>query len=265
VEDKTTSRNTKKNKSKTKLTFSSAGELLVTREDGKGGFVETKRLGHRGFRRYYKQQYSVPIGRASVLAAQKEHLLQMYRLSGIETSSEDMASTSAGTGSLPLPSRALTRRGLLIQRAVALSKEEKQLQRQLAHLAQCGGAKGNSGKGLAAQFTHRTDFADNAQNRAIVHHWGAGGGGSHYNMAASKSAQKGTKKGLLSRHSKQGAKLQAQRNMVRARDVAKGQMGVRNNASKGGGAAAAGGGSSSKKSKAGGGGGGKRSGGGGGD
>ena len=65
-----------------------------------------------------------------------------------------------------------------------------------------------------------------------VGNWGAGGGGSHYNMGAAKTTQKGTQKGLLSRHSKQGAMLQAQRNQSRARDAAKGQMGLRNNAQK---------------------------------
>jgi hypothetical protein len=96
-------------------------------------------------------------------------------------------------------------------------------------------------KALAGQFACKQDAADSAARRAIVHHWGAGGGGSHYNMAAAKSALKGTQKGLLSRHSKQGARLQAQRNQVRARDVAKGQMGVRNNAQKGGGGSGGGG------------------------
>jgi len=174
----------------------------------------------------------------------------LYRLNGIETSSEEVAAAAAESfegGGLPPNYRALTRRGLLIQRAT-LSKDERSLQRTMAHFAHAA-TKGNSGKGLSAQFTSRADFADNAAARAVVHHWGAGGGGSHYNMAASKSAQKGTQKGLLSRHSKQGARLQAQRNQSRARDVAKGQMGVRNNAAKGGGG-------SSKSKKGGGGGGG---------
>jgi len=45
-----------------------------------------------------------------------------------------------------------------------------------------------------------------------VHHWGAGGGGSHYHTAGSKQFQKGVRiKGVISRHSKQGAKMQAAR------------------------------------------------------
>ena len=123
-------------------------------------------------------------------------------------------------------------RAHLRARQVAAKSALTQLQRQLYHFAQM--AKGNS-KGLAGQFVFRPDAADNAARRASVHHWGAGGGGSHYNMAAAAGRSKGTSKGLLSRHSKQGARLQAARNMSRARDAAKGQMGVRNNAQKTGG------------------------------
>lgn len=190
----------------------SSGELLITR-DG-----VSRRIGHRDLRRYYKQNYSLPDQRVSVLAAQREHLLMLYKNAGIETSEVVMHSEGA-----------LTKRGMLIQRAVA-SKEERRLQHQMAYFASA--TKGNS-KGFAAQYVFKEDHADNAQNRAIVHHWGAGGGGSHYNMAAAKSAQKGKEKGLSSRHSKQGQRLQAKRNQQRAQDVAKGQMGVRNNAQKG--------------------------------
>lgn len=54
--------------------------------------------------------------------------------------------------------------------------------------------------------------ADNKATRAIVHHWGAGGGGSHYHMCGGKQFQKGNKvKGVVLRHSRQGAKMQAAR------------------------------------------------------
>ena len=67
-------------------------------------------------------------------------------------------------------------------------------------------------KALEAQFTTKAQFADNAARRAVVHHWGAGGGGSHYHTAGSKQFLKGVRiKGVVSRHSKQGAKMQAAR------------------------------------------------------
>ena len=45
-----------------------------------------------------------------------------------------------------------------------------------------------------------------------MHHWGAGGGGSHYHTAGSKQFLKGVRiRGVVSRHSKQGAKMQAAR------------------------------------------------------
>jgi hypothetical protein len=72
-------------------------------------------------------------------------------------------------------------------------------------------AKGNS-KAIASTYTYKADFADNKRMRSIVHHWGAGGGGSHYMMAGGKQFQKGNRvKGVVSRHSRQGAKLQANR------------------------------------------------------
>lgn len=76
------------------------------------------------------------------------------------------------------------------------------------HDALVGGMalKGGNCKALAAQFVHKKGHSDNAQNRAIVHHWGAGGGGSHYNMAGCKKVLRGQKApGLVSRHSKQAA------------------------------------------------------------
>ena len=77
-------------------------------------------------------------------------------------------------------------------------------------------AKAGASKALAAQYGTKAQFADNKARRAIVHHWGAGGGGSHYHTAiehhGSKQFQKGVRiKGVISRHSKQGAKMQAAR------------------------------------------------------
>lgn len=64
-----------------------------------------------------------------------------------------------------------------------------------------------------ARSVYKRKEADNAANRAIVHHWGAGGGGSHYHLCGGKQYNKGNKvKGVVLRHSAQGAKLQAARN-----------------------------------------------------
>lgn len=61
--------------------------------------------------------------------------------------------------------------------------------------------------------SRQLDKPDNKAMRAIVHHWGGGGGGSHYHLAGGKQYNKGNKvKGVVLRHSRQGAKLQAARN-----------------------------------------------------
>jgi len=69
-----------------------------------------------------------------------------------------------------------------------------------------GSKNGNSSKANASTFVHKKDAAHNKRMAANVHHWGAGGGGSHYMMAGSKSVLKGNKaKGVVSRHSRQAA------------------------------------------------------------
>jgi hypothetical protein len=83
-------------------------------------------------------------------------------------------------------------------------------------------SKGKS-KAIASQFVHKQDAADNAEKRAIVHHTG-----SHYHMAGSRQFQRGVRvKGVVSRHSKQGAKLQSARvaknNGFAAREDARGE------------------------------------------
>uniref|UniRef100_A0A7S3Q0E7 C2H2-type domain-containing protein n=1 Tax=Chaetoceros debilis TaxID=122233 RepID=A0A7S3Q0E7_9STRA len=66
-------------------------------------------------------------------------------------------------------------------------------------------AKGNS-KALASQYTYRIDPSDNARRRENTHHTG-----SHYHMQAARSMQFGRTKGMMARHSSQGARLQASR------------------------------------------------------
>ena len=73
-------------------------------------------------------------------------------------------------------------------------------------------ARGNS-KALASNYTFKKGTAWNKHRAATLHHWGAGGGGSHMMMCGSKQFQKGVRvNGVVLRHSKQGAKLQASRN-----------------------------------------------------
>lgn len=78
-------------------------------------------------------------------------------------------------------------------------------------------ANGNS-KALASQYTYRLDPADNLRRRANVHH-----AGSHYHMASASGRTKGTVTGMSSRHSSQGARLQASR--VQAKETARIQSG----------------------------------------
>jgi hypothetical protein len=97
-------------------------------------------------------------------------------------------------------------------------KMNKLLARSAAHAKKGGGAKA-----LPSQYVHKPQAADNAAKRAIVHHTG-----SHYVMAGSKQFQKGLRvKGVVSRHSVQGAKLQsarsAKRNAMGAREDARGE------------------------------------------
>lgn len=103
-------------------------------------------------------------------------------------------------------------------------------------------AKGNS-KALASQYTFRIDPADNARARANVHHAGRYASTlfyftvfypcsrsyltsyiiSHYHMQMSRSMQFGRTKGLMARHSAQGARLQASR--MAAKEMARMQQG----------------------------------------
>ena len=78
-------------------------------------------------------------------------------------------------------------------------------------------ANGNS-KALASQYTYRLDPADNPRRRANVHH-----AGSHYHMASASGRTKGTVAGMSSRHSSQGARLQASR--MQAKETARIQSG----------------------------------------
>jgi hypothetical protein len=132
------------------------------------------------------------------------------------------AATSAGAESTaPLAIRQIERQLRNGANEVAdrdQDKMNKLLARSAAHAKKGGGAKA-----LPSQYVHKPQAADNAAKRAIVHHTG-----SHYVMAGSKQFQKGLRvKGVVSRHSVQGAKLQsarsAKRNGMVAREDARGE------------------------------------------
>jgi hypothetical protein len=130
------------------------------------------RLGHRSMKRYYNQQYSEAHMQRASLAR--------------------AASLQKLKGRVALREANKARNGMLVK----------------AHML----AKGNS-KALASQYAHKSNGHFNKHRQAILHHWGAGGGGSHYSMAGSRQYQKGVRvKGVVLRHSKQGARLQAARN-----------------------------------------------------
>jgi len=104
-----------------------------------------------------------------------------------------------------------------MQAKIALREEAKE--RNMVLRRSAGLALHGASKAMSANYTHKPDAADNKHARAIVHHWGAGGGGSHYHMAGSRQYQKGQKvKGVVLRHSRQGARLQAARNKANRSD-----------------------------------------------
>jgi pre-60S factor REI1 len=98
-----------------------------------------------------------------------------------------------------------------IEAEMALREQAKR--RDMVLRRSAGLALHGASKAISSSYTHKADAADNKHARAVVHHWGAGGGGSHYHMAGSRQYQKGNKvKGVVLRHSRQGARLQAERN-----------------------------------------------------
>jgi pre-60S factor REI1 len=144
-------------------------ELVLRDKHGR-----TKQLGHRSFRRYYKQKFR-----------------NDYVARGSKADEKRVAAAAP---------------------AARLAERERNKQVNAIATRSMRVALRGASKALAAQFTTKAGFADNAARRAIVHHWGAGGGGSHYHTAGSKQFLKGVRiKGVVSRHSKQGAKMQAAR------------------------------------------------------
>jgi hypothetical protein len=150
-----------------------AGPFVSVHDKIRGGELVLAgggRAGSRTYKKYYNQQYRPTDNRVSVrinLRIQSEQ----SRWMGMHLNSK-----------LAMRRERNMRNGLLVRSSMF--------------------AKGNS-KALSSQFVFKQDAADNAQNRAIVHHWGAGGGGSHFNLGSSKQFQKGNKvKGIVQRGKK---------------------------------------------------------------
>mmetsp|Transcript_113774 Transcript_113774/g.170168 ORF Transcript_113774/g.170168 Transcript_113774/m.170168 type:complete len:253 (-) Transcript_113774:593-1351(-) len=104
-------------------------------------------------------------------------------------------------------------------------KHKRFIRREFARVQK----KEMSSKALPAQFYHRQDAADNAERRAIIHHTS-----SHYVMAGSRQYERGVRvKGVVMRHSRQGAKLQAARAAKkRGMDAREGARGERHSSGK---------------------------------
>lgn len=95
-----------------------------------------------------------------------------------------------------------------------------------------GNGLGQGSKAIASTFHSNEAVAYNKAAHAIAHHWGAGGGGSHYNMASTKGYLKGDRiKGMTQRHSRQndirqGAKRKAQNSKNGAHNKSSGSMAI---------------------------------------
>lgn len=162
-----------------------------------------RRLGHRTLRQYYRQSFG---GRSmqTRFAALKhgvggsaDGVAAAWRRQRQQRREQQQAGGALGQArlqmQLALRREAKRRHGLLV-RATAFSH-------------------GLHSKAIASTFQFKAGFADNKHARALQHHgYGGFGGGAHYTMAGSKQFQKGVRiKGVISRHSKQGARMQAAR------------------------------------------------------
>lgn len=108
----------------------------------------------------------------------------------------------------------------VLEKRLAKLKEHKETQKIVNKAMDFD--KGTS-KANPSNYVFKPNAADNPRARANVHH-----ASSHYHMAATRQFSHGNKvQGVISRHSKQGEKMQAarmaKRNQMAARDVANGQ------------------------------------------
>jgi pre-60S factor REI1 len=137
-----------------------------------------RRLGHRSLRRFYRQKFG---GDETALALCGAGLKPGGPKSGGMPRLLGAYATGRIEQKLALRAEAKKRHGVLT-RSFAFS--------------------GQNSKAISSAFQFKADPADNKHARAITHHWGAGGGGSHYHMAGSVQFQRGvTTAGALTRGS----------------------------------------------------------------
>jgi hypothetical protein len=184
--------------------------------DGLGELVlpSGRTLGHRSLRSIYRQHQKSDDTRVSV-AALRQHA---YATRRVRLLARMRTGGGAHNRARPAdPTQLATAHGAL---ASALAMRAADGKRHQLLLASFSVAKGTS-KALAANYVHKASFADNKHARAIQHHgYGSFGGGAHYTMAGSRQFQRGVRvKGVVSRHSVQGARVGAAR---RAKAAAKG-------------------------------------------
>jgi hypothetical protein len=144
------------------------------------------RLGHRSLRKYYKQTVRNDYISAPAGPNGRKQLSYCADI-GSQLALREKRKTYADLG-----------------QKLALRAERK---REWGVLVRAGAyALGNS-KAISSQFVFKQAAAHNERFAAIRHHWGAGGGGSHYHMAGSKQWNKGVRiKGTSLRHSKQAVR-----------------------------------------------------------
>ena len=156
------------------------------------------------------------------LVSVQHRLRKNLAAKGIEPSARE----NGGNGSLYDPLIAITMGKTLLQEVMEanLDTMAQKLAAYNRHKENChlicqqhALAKGNS-KAIPSQYVFRQDAADNSRRRANVHH-----AGSHYHMQAARTMQFGRQKGLMARHSSQGARLQASR--MAAKEVGRMQQG----------------------------------------
>ena len=161
-------------------------------------------LGHRALRSAYRQRYQKEDTRVSVVAARRSYEARVRTRLGLRPGQ-------------PLPPNAS--RVLAASHADLAAQVAQRAARQAEHRLLLGSfaRAGGTSKALASSYVHKADFADNKHARAITHHgYGGFGGGAHYTMAGSRQFQRGVRvKGVVSRHSVQGARLGASRQAVR--------------------------------------------------
>jgi hypothetical protein len=179
-----------------------------------------------------------------------EEEYEHYNNQETEAANTDTSNTAAAAAAAPLAIRQIERQLRNGNGHDAVQDREQDKMNKLLARSAAHATKGGGSKALPSQFVHQPKAADNAAKRAVVHHTG-----SHYVMAGSKQFQKGVRvKGVISRHSQQGAKLQAARSAKRnagaAREDARGERAEGGGRSQG--KSSSGGGKKKSKSKKGG-------------